>query len=117
MGRSCGAVRPGADRFSCPFLAANTWFGAIEERFYKEFLPKLGANEFLGTQHDRARSAYISVARVEQPAPAPRFSRTPPEVRGHPPERGEGGAQALTDWGLASADVARLKSLGLGLKD
>jgi len=80
------------------------------------FAPVLSWSEAPRHPHNRARSAYISVARVEQPAPAPRFSRTPPEVRRHPPERGEGGAQALADWGLASAEVARLKSLGLGFK-
>jgi alpha-methylacyl-CoA racemase len=140
--------------------------GAIEERFYRELLSKMNANEFQSVQHDkpgwpkmkarfaeifkaktrdewvkvfegsdacfapvlswseaprhphnRARSAYISVKRVEQPAPAPRFSRTPAEVMHPPPERGEGGGKALADWGLAPADVARLKSLGLGFKD
>jgi alpha-methylacyl-CoA racemase len=81
------------------------------------FAPVLSWSEAPRHPHNRARSAYISVARVEQPAPAPRFSRTPPEVLRHPPERGEGGAQALADWGLAPADVAQMKSLGLGFKD
>jgi alpha-methylacyl-CoA racemase len=51
---------------------------------------------------------------VEQPAPAPRFSRTPPAVPNGPPERGEGGRRALADWGFGEDDVAKLKSLGLG---
>jgi alpha-methylacyl-CoA racemase len=80
------------------------------------FAPVLSWSEAPRHPHSRARSAYISVKRVEQPAPAPRFSRTPAEVLHPPPERGEGGAQALADWGLAPADVARLKSLGLGFK-
>jgi len=62
----------------------------------------------------RARSAFLSVKRVEQPAPAPRFSRTAPEVLRGPPERGEGGAQALADWGFDAEQVKRLGSLGLG---
>jgi alpha-methylacyl-CoA racemase len=81
------------------------------------FAPVLSWSEAPRHPHNRARSSYISVKRVEQPAPAPRFSRTPAEVLRPPPERGEGGKQALADWGLASADVARLKSLGLGFKD
>jgi alpha-methylacyl-CoA racemase len=81
------------------------------------FAPVLSWSEAPRHPHHRARSSYISVARVEQPAPAPRFSRTPAEVMHPPPERGEGGKQALADWGLASADVARLKALGLGFKD
>jgi alpha-methylacyl-CoA racemase len=80
------------------------------------FAPVLSWSEAPRHPHARARSAYVSVKRVEQPAPAPRFSRTPAEVLHPPPERGEGGAQALADWGLAPADVARLKSLGLGFK-
>jgi alpha-methylacyl-CoA racemase len=56
------------------------------------------------------------VKRVEQPAPAPRFSRTPAEVMHPPPERGEGGAQALKDWGFTEAEAKELRSRGLGTK-
>jgi alpha-methylacyl-CoA racemase len=51
---------------------------------------------------------------VVQPAPAPRFSRTPGAVRGAPPERGAGGREALADWGFDAAQIAKLGSLGLG---
>jgi alpha-methylacyl-CoA racemase len=56
------------------------------------------------------------VKRVEQPAPAPRFSRTAAEVQRPPPERGEGGAQALKDWGFSEEQVKALKSRGLAFK-
>ena len=79
------------------------------------FAPVLSWSEAPRHPHNRARSAYISVKRVEQPAPAPRFSRTPGEVQRPPPERGEGGAQALADWGFAAEQMKRLTSLGLGL--
>jgi alpha-methylacyl-CoA racemase len=79
------------------------------------FAPVLSWSEAPRHPHNRARSAYISVKRVEQPAPAPRFSRTAPEVLRGPPERGEGGTQALGDWGFAAEQVKRLTSLGLGL--
>ena len=81
------------------------------------FAPVLSWSEAPRHPHNRARSAYVSVARVEQPAPAPRFSRTPPEVRRAPPERGEGGRQALLDWGFTVQDIDRLKSRGLATKD
>jgi len=78
------------------------------------FAPVLSWSEAPRHPHNRARSAFVSVKRVEQPAPAPRFSRTPPEVRLPPPERGEGGAQALAEWGFDAGQVKRLTSLGLG---
>jgi alpha-methylacyl-CoA racemase len=59
----------------------------------------------------------MNVAGVEQPAPAPRFSSTPGAVRRAPPERGQGGREALAEWGFASAEVKRLISLGLGTKE
>jgi alpha-methylacyl-CoA racemase len=64
--------------------------------------------------HSRARAAYAELAKVKQPAPAPRFSRTAPGLRRAPPERGEGGREALGDWGFGADDVARLKMLGIG---
>ena len=45
--------------------------------------------------HNVARRGHVSVGRVEQPAPAPRFSRTPGAARHPPPERG---AQAQRRW-------------------
>jgi alpha-methylacyl-CoA racemase len=78
------------------------------------FAPVLSWSEARQDAHNAARKAYVEVAGVEQPAPAPRFSRTAPAVRRAPPERGEGGAAALADWGFAAADIARLESLGLG---
>jgi alpha-methylacyl-CoA racemase len=80
------------------------------------FAPVLSWSEAPRHPHNRARSAYISVKRVEQPAPAPRFSRTPPEVKRPPPERGEGGAQALKDWGFSEDEVKGLRSRGLEAK-
>jgi len=80
------------------------------------FAPVLGWSEAPRHPHNRARSAYISVKRVEQPAPAPRFSRTPAEVLRPPPERGEGGAQALKDWGFSDEQVKALRSKGLAAK-
>jgi alpha-methylacyl-CoA racemase len=79
------------------------------------FAPVLSWSEAPRHPHNRARSAFVSVKRVEQPAPAPRFSRTSPEIQRGPPERGEGGGQALADWGFDAEQVKRLRSLGLGL--
>jgi len=81
------------------------------------FAPVLSFSEARRHPHNLARRGYVSVARLEQPAPAPRFSATPAEVSRVPPERGAGGRQALADWGFAVADVQRLQDAGLGTTD
>jgi alpha-methylacyl-CoA racemase len=81
------------------------------------FAPVLTFAEAKRHPHNQARAGYVSVANVEQPAPAPRFSATPAVVRRDPPERGAGGRAALADWGFAVADVERLHNAGLGTID
>ncbi len=78
------------------------------------FAPVLNWSEAYAHPHNVARGSFVEVGGVKQPAPAPRFSRTPGEVRRKPPERGEGGAAALADWGFDAAAVAKLQALGLG---
>jgi alpha-methylacyl-CoA racemase len=80
------------------------------------FAPVLTFSEARQHPHNLSRKAFIELAGVDQPAPAPRFSRTPGAVRRAPPERGEGGAAALADWGFSAAEVERLRSAGLGHK-
>ncbi|TAK82855.1 MAG: CoA transferase [Betaproteobacteria bacterium] len=81
------------------------------------FAPLLSFSEARAHPQAVSRKSFVNVARVEQPAPAPRFSRTPGAVRRAPPERGEGGAQALAQWGFDADAVKRLKSRGLRLKE
>jgi alpha-methylacyl-CoA racemase len=78
------------------------------------FAPVLTFSEAREHPHNKAREAFVEVGKVEQPAPAPRFSRTPGGVRRAPPERGQGGLAALADWGFSAAEVERLRSAGLG---
>jgi len=78
------------------------------------FAPVLTWSEARRDAHNIFRKSFIEVSGVEQPAPAPRFSRTPGAVRRAPPERGEGGAAALADWGFDDAAIGKLKALGLG---
>jgi alpha-methylacyl-CoA racemase len=78
------------------------------------FAPVLTWSEARRDAHNVFRKSFVEVSGVEQPAPAPRFSRTPGAVRRAPPERGEGGRQALADWGFEESEVKKLESLGLG---
>jgi len=81
------------------------------------FAPVLSFSEARRDPHNVARNAFINLSDIEQPAPAPRFSRTPGAVRRPPPERGEGGAQALLEWGFTSKEIESLESRGLGKKE
>jgi alpha-methylacyl-CoA racemase len=81
------------------------------------FAPVLSWSEARRDPHNAARRSFVDVQGILQPAPAPRFSRTAAAVQRPPPERGEGGAQALADWGFGAPDVDRLASLGLGFKE
>ena len=64
--------------------------------------------------HVVARSGSVSLGGVDQPAPAPRFTRTPGAARTPPPERGQDGIAALRDWGFAATDIDALATLGVG---
>ena len=63
--------------------------------------------------HALAREAFIELGGVMQPAPSPRFERTPGRATAPPPERGAGGREALADWGFDPAQIERLKSQGV----
>jgi alpha-methylacyl-CoA racemase len=62
--------------------------------------------------HLRARGTFVELDGVVQPAPAPRFDRTPPAVGTPPPAPGEHTAEALVDWGFSAAEVDALRGEG-----
>jgi alpha-methylacyl-CoA racemase len=76
------------------------------------FAPVLSMREAPDHPHNRARGTFITAGGVVQPAPAPRFSRTAPEVQGPPPSPGEHTDAALRDWGFDPDDVAKLRAAG-----
>jgi alpha-methylacyl-CoA racemase len=59
-----------------------------------------------------ARGTYAEVEGAPQPAPAPRFSRTPGAIERTPVTPGTDTDDALTDWGFDAATVATLRSSG-----
>jgi len=59
-----------------------------------------------------ARGGAIEIDGVAQPAPAPRFARTPGAATRPPPERGSGGAEALAEWGFGAEEIAALRAPG-----
>jgi alpha-methylacyl-CoA racemase len=72
------------------------------------FAPVLALDEAPEHPHALARGNYVTLAGIKQPGPAPRFSRTKPEVRSPPPESGEHTDAALLDWGFSSEEIAEL---------
>jgi alpha-methylacyl-CoA racemase len=76
------------------------------------FAPVLGLGEAPTYPHNARRGTFTEVAGVVQPAPAPRFSRTPGAITMPPPHAGQHTAEVLTDWGFAQADVAKLIEAG-----
>jgi alpha-methylacyl-CoA racemase len=81
------------------------------------FAPVLTFGEARTHPHNVARAGHVDVGGVAQPAPAPRFSRTPGSVRRAPPERGELGREALRDWGFSAAEIAQFRAAGAGFTD
>jgi alpha-methylacyl-CoA racemase len=53
--------------------------------------------------HLAARGAHVVLQAATQPAPAPRFSRTPAGVPTPPPLPGADTEQVLLDWGITAA--------------
>ena len=75
--------------------------------------PVLDVEEAPRHPHNRARGTFIEIDGVVQPAPAPRFSRTPPGVPHGPMRAGEHGAGLLRSWGIDEAQVTRLFGAGV----
>ncbi|HLI74870.1 MAG TPA: CaiB/BaiF CoA-transferase family protein [Acidimicrobiales bacterium] len=63
--------------------------------------------------HNRHRATFVEVEGVVQPAPAPRFSRTPATIRNPPPVAGQDAETALADWGIDKARVEELRASGV----
>lgn len=76
------------------------------------FAPVLEMSEAPLHEHNRARSTFVEVAGRTQPAPAPRFSRTPAEISRPPARSGENTDEALAAWGLSIDEVKVLREAG-----
>lgn len=74
--------------------------------------PVLSFEEAPRHPHNRARDTFAVVGGVVQPAPAPRFSRTPSAIQGPPPDPGAHTDQVLVAWGFATDEIAELRRDG-----
>lgn len=76
------------------------------------FAPVLDWDEAPAHPHNVARRTFVEFDGVIQPAPAPRFSRTPGALRIPPGHPGEHTRQILRDWGFSDAQVTALERAG-----
>ena len=102
------------DKFAQVFLtrSRDSWC-ALLEGTDACFAPVLDMAEAPQHQHNVARGTFVEVDGVTQPAPAPRFSRTEPEISSAPAAPGQHNAEVLGEWGWSSEEVAALAAHGV----
>ena len=69
------------------------------------FAPVLSLTEAPEHPHIQARQTFVEIDGIKQPAPAPRFSRTPSEIQGGAGEAEVDIRRVLSGWGLNVADI------------
>jgi alpha-methylacyl-CoA racemase len=72
------------------------------------FAPVLTLSEAAAHPHNVARGTFTQVAGAAQPAPAPRFSRTVPEIERPPAHPGQQTREVLADWGVSDDRIDAL---------
>jgi alpha-methylacyl-CoA racemase len=70
--------------------------------------PVLSMDEAIEAGRGSDRATYVDANGFTQPAPAPRFSKTPGSIGFPPAVPGEHSRDVLLDWGFTEPDVARL---------
>jgi alpha-methylacyl-CoA racemase len=76
------------------------------------FAPVLTMSEAAAHPHNVERGTFIEVGGMQQPAPAPRFSRTAPTVESAPAHPGQHSREVLVDWGIAPDRIESLLASG-----
>ena len=76
------------------------------------YAPVLSIQEVRHHPHHQARGTFIDDGDYWQPAPAPRFSRTEPEMRGPAAAIGEQTAEILREFGFSQEEIARRLEAG-----
>jgi alpha-methylacyl-CoA racemase len=87
-------------------------WSALLENTEACFSPVLSAEEALNHPHNQARESYIEVDGYKQPAPAPRFSRTPSAVNHGLHAQGQDTKQVLKNLGISADGIQELFAQG-----
>jgi alpha-methylacyl-CoA racemase len=118
IGLDASSLPPATDRANWPAIkqaiaarlatkTAGEWC-ALLEGTDACVAPVLSMAEAPAHPHHVARQTFVAIGGVIQPAPAPRFSRTTPDLPAPPRPAGDGGLAALTEWGIPQERVTQL---------
>ena len=77
------------------------------------FAPVLAISEVASHPHNALRATFVTRDGVQQPSPAPRFSRTRPALPSAPHETGRETRDILAKAGYGEADIAKLEAGGV----
>jgi alpha-methylacyl-CoA racemase len=121
----------GLDAEDLPYQHDRSQWPALKERFAAIFrtrtrdewtavfegtdacvAPVLTIPEAVAHPHNVERGTFTEVAGIPQPAPAPRFDRTPPQISGPPAHAGQHTDEILRDFGLEADRIAKLREVG-----
>jgi alpha-methylacyl-CoA racemase len=75
--------------------------------------PVLDPTEAPGHPHNVARGSFVALEGDMQPAPAPRFSRTAPDIPTAPVEPRSSTGSVLAELGYSPSDIDRLRADGV----
>jgi alpha-methylacyl-CoA racemase len=76
------------------------------------FAPVLSMAEAPEHPHNKERGTFVERNGIVQPAPAPRYSRTPGEIQRPPSFPGQHTDEVFAEWGVAADRIAELRSSG-----
>jgi alpha-methylacyl-CoA racemase len=76
------------------------------------FAPVLSMAEAPQHPHNQHRGTFVDNDGITQPAPAPRFSRTPGAIQRPPAHAGQHTDEALAEWGVPADRLAALREAG-----
>ena len=74
--------------------------------------PVLTIPEAVAHPHNVERGTFVEVAGITQPAPAPRFDRTPGAITKPPPHAGQHTDDILRESGFDDDRIAKLREVG-----
>jgi alpha-methylacyl-CoA racemase len=122
LGLSGAGLPPQHDRAGWPVLRARfteVFLTRTRDEWAEVFAgsdgcvaPVLSAAEAPGHPHNASRGAFADVGGLIQPAPAPRFGRSPAGVPPAPPRPGADTDAVLAELGCTTAEIAAMRASG-----